>query len=66
MTEQDRFAVESAFYYWYSTPSLGNRVSNKSVEYVTKLVNRGTNGYEDRLLRFNKVAVLIGIEPAQS
>lgn len=66
VTVQDRFAVESAFYYWYSNPSLSNNVSNKSVEYVTKLVNAGINGYENRLLRFNKIADLVGINPAQS
>ncbi len=54
------YGVESAFSFWVSK---GLNVSAKSLSVydVTYKVNGGYNGYDDRRVRFNKVAELLNI-----
>lgn len=41
---------------------LKNIAKRSSVREVTQVVNGGQNGYADRLKRYNKVALLLGLE----
>lgn len=56
----EEYGVESAFSFWVSK---GLNVSAKSLSVydVTFKVNGGHNGYDDRRIRFNKVAELLKI-----
>lgn len=56
----EEYGVESAFSFWVSK---GLNVSAKSLSVydVTFKVNGGYNGYDDRRIRFNKVAELLKI-----
>ncbi len=54
------YGVESAFSFWVSK-RLNVSAKNLSVYDVTVKVNGGHNGYDDRRIRFNKVAELLNI-----
>ncbi|MCT4702657.1 hypothetical protein MUA02_12370 [Enterobacteriaceae bacterium H20N1] len=54
------YGVESAFSFWVSK-GLNVSAKNLSVYDVTFKVNGGHNGYDDRRIRFNKVAELLNI-----
>ena len=56
------YATESAFFFWFVYKKDLNKVASiGTVSEVTKIVNGGKNGYDDRLMRFNSVASVIGI-----
>lgn len=54
------YGVESAFSFWVSK-RLNVLAKSLNVYDVTFKVNGGHNGYDDRRIRFNKVAELINI-----
>jgi predicted chitinase len=54
------YGVESAFVFW-SNKRLNSVSDTGTVEDVTRIVNGGQNGYDDRLHRFNSVATILGI-----
>ncbi|MHA6678760.1 glycoside hydrolase family 19 protein [Enterobacter cloacae] len=54
------YGVESAFSFWVSK-GLNVSAKNLNVYDVTFKVNGGHNGYDDRRIRFNKVAELLNI-----
>jgi predicted chitinase len=56
----EEYGVESAFSFWVSK-GLNVSAKNLSVYDVTFKVNGGHNGYDDRRIRFNKVAELLKI-----
>ncbi|QXF34640.1 hypothetical protein B0X70_16830 [Photorhabdus akhurstii] len=61
------YGVESAFAFWISKTDrhgvyLKDLAKLSSVREVTQVVNGGQNGYADRLKRYNKVALLLGLE----
>jgi predicted chitinase len=53
------YAVESAFYFW-DAHNINTIADTGNVKDVTKAVNGGTNGYDDRKSRYNAVACLLG------
>jgi predicted chitinase len=55
------YGVESAFSFWVSK-NLDKTAKTLNVEAVTQKVNGGQNGYSDRLIRYNNVSKLLGIE----
>ncbi|HDZ8928571.1 TPA: glycoside hydrolase family 19 protein [Aeromonas dhakensis] len=63
-----RYAASSAYFFWFiykKSFNLHSTACTGTVKEVTKIVNGGDAGYEDRLKRFNAVAAVIGIDGAR-
>jgi predicted chitinase len=54
------YAIESAFVFWVRK-NLNSISDSGTVSEVTKIVNGGQNGYDDRRSRYNKVAIILGL-----
>lgn len=59
VADNTEYAVESAFYFW-DAHGINATADSGTVKDVTKAVNGGTNGYDDRKTRYNAVACLLG------
>ncbi|WP_456295675.1 hypothetical protein M1D72_14860 [Vibrio sp. AK197] len=56
------FATSSAFYFWFDFKGItSNDAENYTVRKVTKKINGGSNGLNDRKERFRSVAEVLGI-----
>ncbi|SDH61032.1 Predicted chitinase [Vibrio xiamenensis] len=56
------YATSSAFYYWFDFKDIKNEdAESYTVREITKKVNGGINGLEDRKNRFRAVAEVLGI-----
>ncbi|MGB6190430.1 MAG: hypothetical protein WBF70_17940 [Aeromonas molluscorum] len=55
------YAVESAFFYWFTKQNLHAKAKTGNVMDITRIVNGGDNGYADRALRYSKVSEVMGI-----
>jgi predicted chitinase len=61
LTSDVKYGTAAAFYYWQSR-GLDSLKPGATVCEVTKKVNGGTNGFDDRQEKFNSVGCLLGVE----
>lgn len=59
LVSNQKYAIESAFYYWHSH-GINSVADNGTVKEVTEEVNGGSNGLAGRKKRYNAVACMVG------
>lgn len=73
LVSSEQYGIESAFVFWFTKTGKPNRnvkqfvklkdlAKSGTVQEVTRLVNGGQNGYDDRKQRFNRLARLLGLD----